>query len=243
VWLSVDPLATKYPHITPYNFVENNPIRLVDPTGLGPECEDCPEGSIEPVTVTAEKLPPKVPYELPPAEVGPEAPSEGADSYQSDDGRNPKTELNYDNGVALMMYGNGSGGTTPWTSGKNRRVIGSVDANDPAISAAFGLAGKSKSRKGINIISVYAEIFKILYGRSSGNSDDNETDHGASEPTTKPDYFSSQSTKQTRSNDTSIGIGRSGINGFWTGRIVKIDKNKIDSLKSTLKSNEKLYAN
>lgn len=33
VWLSVDPLASKYPHVTPYNFVENNPIMLVDPTG------------------------------------------------------------------------------------------------------------------------------------------------------------------------------------------------------------------
>jgi len=37
VWLSVDPLAHKYPHVTPYNFVENNPLRLVDPTGMGPE--------------------------------------------------------------------------------------------------------------------------------------------------------------------------------------------------------------
>jgi len=35
IWLSVDPWAAKYPHITPYNFVENNPIMLVDPTGLG----------------------------------------------------------------------------------------------------------------------------------------------------------------------------------------------------------------
>ena len=36
IWLGVDPLANKYPHVTPYNFVENNPIMLVDPTGLGP---------------------------------------------------------------------------------------------------------------------------------------------------------------------------------------------------------------
>jgi RHS repeat-associated protein len=37
VWLSVDPLAEKYPSLSPYNFVENNPLLLVDPTGLGPE--------------------------------------------------------------------------------------------------------------------------------------------------------------------------------------------------------------
>ncbi|MCR9155590.1 MAG: RHS repeat-associated core domain-containing protein, partial [Bacteroidetes bacterium] len=37
VWLSVDPLATNYPYISPYNFVENNPLKFVDPTGMGPE--------------------------------------------------------------------------------------------------------------------------------------------------------------------------------------------------------------
>jgi RHS repeat-associated protein len=35
-WLSVDPLARRYPSVTPYNFVEGNPMRLIDPTGLGP---------------------------------------------------------------------------------------------------------------------------------------------------------------------------------------------------------------
>ncbi len=33
VWLSVDPLAYKYPNLTPYNFVANNPIKLIDPDG------------------------------------------------------------------------------------------------------------------------------------------------------------------------------------------------------------------
>jgi|GEM_PF-2328094 len=37
VWVSVDPLASNYPYESPYNFVENNPLKLVDPTGLGPE--------------------------------------------------------------------------------------------------------------------------------------------------------------------------------------------------------------
>lgn len=36
IWLSVDPLAEKYPFVTPYNFVENNPLRLIDPDGRGP---------------------------------------------------------------------------------------------------------------------------------------------------------------------------------------------------------------
>ncbi len=34
VWLSVDPLAYKSPHLTPYHFVSNNPIMRVDPDGL-----------------------------------------------------------------------------------------------------------------------------------------------------------------------------------------------------------------
>lgn len=32
-WLSVDPLASKYPSSSPYNFVDNNPIMRVDPDG------------------------------------------------------------------------------------------------------------------------------------------------------------------------------------------------------------------
>ncbi|QQR97184.1 MAG: hypothetical protein IPK18_09870 [Sphingobacteriales bacterium] len=32
-WLSTDPLQTKYPNLTPYNFVANNPILFVDPDG------------------------------------------------------------------------------------------------------------------------------------------------------------------------------------------------------------------
>ena len=35
-WLSLDPDAHKYPYISPYNFVENAPIMLIDPNGKGP---------------------------------------------------------------------------------------------------------------------------------------------------------------------------------------------------------------
>lgn len=33
VWLSVDPLANQYPNLSPYVFVANNPLNLVDPDG------------------------------------------------------------------------------------------------------------------------------------------------------------------------------------------------------------------
>ncbi|MCU0390527.1 MAG: RHS repeat-associated core domain-containing protein, partial [Thermoflexibacter sp.] len=32
-WFAVDPLAGKYPSLSPYNFVANNPLRYVDPDG------------------------------------------------------------------------------------------------------------------------------------------------------------------------------------------------------------------
>ena len=35
-WLSLDPLAAKYPSLSPYNFVNNNPIIYVDPDGREP---------------------------------------------------------------------------------------------------------------------------------------------------------------------------------------------------------------
>jgi len=34
VWLSVDPMAAKYPSTSPYAYCRNNPIRLVDPNGM-----------------------------------------------------------------------------------------------------------------------------------------------------------------------------------------------------------------
>jgi len=34
LWLSVDPLAEKYPNLSPYSYVANNPIMLMDPTGM-----------------------------------------------------------------------------------------------------------------------------------------------------------------------------------------------------------------
>jgi RHS repeat-associated protein len=34
IWLSVDPLANKYPSLSPYNYCANNPIMLVDPNGM-----------------------------------------------------------------------------------------------------------------------------------------------------------------------------------------------------------------
>ena len=34
IWLSVDPMAAKYPSTSPYAYCRNNPIRLIDPNGM-----------------------------------------------------------------------------------------------------------------------------------------------------------------------------------------------------------------
>ena len=43
-WLSVDPMADKYPDISPYNYCAWNPVRLVDPDGM--EVDDPPKSRI-----------------------------------------------------------------------------------------------------------------------------------------------------------------------------------------------------
>src|SRR5690554_6532323 len=34
IFVSVDPLAEKYPDWTPYHYVHNNPVNMIDPTGM-----------------------------------------------------------------------------------------------------------------------------------------------------------------------------------------------------------------
>ena len=34
MWLSVDPLSDKYPHISPYAYCGNNPVKYIDPNGM-----------------------------------------------------------------------------------------------------------------------------------------------------------------------------------------------------------------
>ena len=37
IWLSVDPLSDKYPHLSPYAYCADNPVMLVDPDGMETE--------------------------------------------------------------------------------------------------------------------------------------------------------------------------------------------------------------
>ena len=44
IWLSVDPMAEKYPSWSPYSYTLNNPIRYIDPTGMVVESPDTDYG-------------------------------------------------------------------------------------------------------------------------------------------------------------------------------------------------------
>lgn len=47
MWLSVDPMADKYPSISPYNYCMWNPIKLVDPNGMDTIRINLDEGTFE----------------------------------------------------------------------------------------------------------------------------------------------------------------------------------------------------
>jgi RHS repeat-associated protein len=43
VFTGVDPMASEFPSWSPYSYVFNNPVRLTDPTGKFPVCDNCDE--------------------------------------------------------------------------------------------------------------------------------------------------------------------------------------------------------
>ncbi|MBP1646542.1 MAG: type secretion protein Rhs, partial [Bacteroidetes bacterium] len=49
IWLSVDPMSDKYPHLTSYNYCANNPVMLIDPDGrdIDPETSEAAKADIE----------------------------------------------------------------------------------------------------------------------------------------------------------------------------------------------------
>lgn len=46
IWLSVDPLADKYPHLSPYAYCADNPIMRIDPDGMADDWYESASGNI-----------------------------------------------------------------------------------------------------------------------------------------------------------------------------------------------------
>ena len=46
IWLSVDPLADKYPHLSPYAYCSDNPIMRIDPDGMADDWVESKDGKI-----------------------------------------------------------------------------------------------------------------------------------------------------------------------------------------------------
>ena len=54
MWLSVDPMADKYPNISPYAYCSNNPIILIDPDGQYPSIPEPQKTIANAITASAE---------------------------------------------------------------------------------------------------------------------------------------------------------------------------------------------
>lgn len=55
-WLSIDPLASKYPNLSPYNFVANSPIMFIDPDGRDIRYFDCSGHEVVSKRVTSDQV-------------------------------------------------------------------------------------------------------------------------------------------------------------------------------------------
>jgi RHS repeat-associated protein len=49
-WLSVDPMANKYPGWSPYNYTLSNPLRFIDPKGMAPSTYTDEDGNVQKIT-------------------------------------------------------------------------------------------------------------------------------------------------------------------------------------------------
>ncbi len=155
IWLSVDPLAHHYTSQSPYNYVLNNPVNLIDPTGMSAEAGETGGikkffqklGNLFKGNGWVENYRPstdeewdqhargerKEPVNLREVEITAPKVSQNSNSTSS-------------RGSGISLYGSGSNGVDNWNSGLN--PLFSIDFNDPFWSAFFAFGQKDLSKPG-----------------------------------------------------------------------------------------------
>jgi len=147
LWLSVDPQAHRRNWLTPYNYVQNNPVMRIDPNGeidwdaLGKTIGNFfkkawswvkGDGWYLP-SETADQVMDGLDWDLEEAIVNVPAPESG----------NKRSRTNRSGGGSINIYGTGANGVDPWNSYLQYQLF-IINMQDPFWSAFFGWGQKGK---------------------------------------------------------------------------------------------------
>jgi RHS repeat-associated protein len=136
-WLSVDPLASQFPNWTPYHFVHNNPIMLIDPNGMSATGPGEPGGNEWPILGPDH-------YLLPDVEVVTQASVAGPRTAEAQSSMYNYTQIPYLPGYGTGFTRNGSGTAAQNGGGYDWGYAGNVLGAGGTAYAGLGNAVANK---------------------------------------------------------------------------------------------------